>query len=50
MRASAIEKLLQRTGQDWSMVQAMIDSGELTQVTYLGKPYYLRRLARRQNA
>ena len=50
MRTSAIRRLLQRTGQDWSLVQAMIDSGELTEVTYLGNRYYLRRLSRRQDA
>ena len=50
MRVSAIERLLQRTGQDWSLVQAMIDSGELTEVTYQGKRYYLRHLSRRQDA
>jgi len=50
MRVSAIERLLQRTGQDWSLVQAMVDSGELTEVTYLGNRYYLRRLSRRHDA
>jgi len=50
MRVSAIERLLKRTGQDWSLVQEMIDSGELTEVTYLGKRYYLRRLSRRHGA
>lgn len=50
MRESAVEGLLQRTGQDWSLVQAMIDSGELTQVTHLGKRYYLRRLSRQKDA
>jgi len=50
MRVSAIERLLQRTGQDWSLVQAMIDSGELTEVTYQGNRYYLRHLARRHDA
>lgn len=42
MRKSAIEKLLRRTGRDWSLVEAMIASGELRQVTYLGHRYYLR--------
>lgn len=50
MRVSAIERLLKRTGQDWSLVQAMIDSGELTEETYRGNRYYLRRLSRRHGA
>jgi wyosine [tRNA(Phe)-imidazoG37] synthetase (radical SAM superfamily) len=50
MRVSAIERLLQRTGQDWSLVQTMVDRGELTEVTYLGNRYYLRHLSRRHDA
>jgi len=46
MRRSAVEGLLQRSGADWSVVQELLDGGSLTESSYEGETFYLRRFAR----
>ena len=43
MRVSAVRELLDRGGGDWQMVEDLIESGQLTEVTYRDEQYYLRR-------
>ena len=46
MRADAVEALLTRRGADRSVVQLLVDEGELIEVEYGGQPFLLRRLTR----
>lgn len=43
MRPSAIQKLLDRTGADWSLVEQYVADGTLTEIDYRGERYYVRR-------
>ena len=42
LRSSAIDALLTRRGADWSVVERLIESGELNAVDYQGRRFYLR--------
>ncbi|MDO9271151.1 MAG: hypothetical protein Q7T96_18765 [Methylobacter sp.] len=42
MRKDAVVKLLDKTGQDWSAVQQLLDSGKLREMEYQGNYFYIR--------
>lgn len=44
MRKESVEELLERAGRGWDVVQSLIESGELKEVTYRGKTFYMRTL------
>jgi wyosine [tRNA(Phe)-imidazoG37] synthetase (radical SAM superfamily) len=48
MRADAVGELLGRADADWSVVQALVDSGELVETTHQGVKFYIRKVRRRQ--
>ncbi len=43
LRREAVEHLLNRSGQDWSAVQPLLDQGMLVETTYAGQRFYVRR-------
>jgi hypothetical protein len=43
MRPSAIQKLLDRTGANWDLVERFVADGTLTEVDYRGERYFVRR-------
>jgi wyosine [tRNA(Phe)-imidazoG37] synthetase (radical SAM superfamily) len=43
LRESALNELLRRNHSDWSQVQLLLDSGQLTEVRYEGERFYTRR-------
>jgi wyosine [tRNA(Phe)-imidazoG37] synthetase (radical SAM superfamily) len=43
MREQAVDKLLRRTGADWSVVRELIAQGQLVEAEYRGKMFYMRR-------
>ena len=48
MREEAMEKFLERAETDWSVINKLISRGQLVEVEYEGKRFYLRRLHGRQ--
>lgn len=44
MRGEAVRTLLQKTGEDWSLVRDLIDQGQLVELEYQGEKFYMRRL------
>ena len=46
MRAEAVGKFLERARADWSTVDKLVDQGELIQVEYERRRFYMRRLHR----
>lgn len=48
MREEAMEKFLERAKTDWSVIDKLISRGQLVEVEYEGKRFYLRRLHGRQ--
>ena len=46
MRADAVEALLARRGADRSVVQRLVDAGELVEVEYGGQSFFMRKLTR----
>ena len=48
MREEAMEKFLERAETDWSVIDKLISRGQLIEVEYEGKRFYLRRLHGRQ--
>ena len=42
MRKDAVLKLLAKTGQKWSTVQRLLDSGKLREIEYQGNYFYIR--------
>ncbi len=44
MREAAVRALLERTGNDWSVVRALLGRGELVKTNYAGHTYFSRRL------
>jgi len=42
MRRSAVERLLSKTGEPWTLVDRLIASGNLKESMYEGHTYYLR--------
>ena len=46
MRADAVEALLTRTGEDWSVVQRLVEEGALVEVEYEGRSFLIRNLNR----
>jgi len=48
MRSEAVEALLARRGADRSVVQRLVESGELVEVDYRGNSFLMRRLVRTQ--
>jgi hypothetical protein len=45
MREEALNEFLSRAGADWSIIHKMIAQGQLIQMNYEGKNYYMRRLS-----
>ena len=43
MRSSAIQRLLDRTGAGWDLVEGYVADGTLTEVAYRGERYFVRR-------
>ncbi len=46
MRASAVHRLLARTGAAWSVIDDLVEDGSLVEVAYRGERYYVRRFRR----
>jgi hypothetical protein len=46
MRRDAVDAFLARVGEDWSVVRALIDQGQLVEVSYKGQDFYIRKLNR----
>jgi wyosine [tRNA(Phe)-imidazoG37] synthetase (radical SAM superfamily) len=46
MREDAVRELLRRAGSDWSIVERLLETGELEAVRYRGHSFYVRRFAR----
>lgn len=44
MRRNALEHFLARSGLTWALVEELIREGELTQVSFAGQQFYVRRL------
>jgi hypothetical protein len=42
MREEAVKKLLEQAGRDWSIIQRLIDSGQMAETEYGGNKFYLR--------
>jgi wyosine [tRNA(Phe)-imidazoG37] synthetase (radical SAM superfamily) len=43
MREEAVSEFLTQAGSDWSIVQQMIDGGQLVETEYAGRNFYVRR-------
>ena len=46
MREEAVKELLNKTGNNWSLVTKLIDEGKLKETEYAGKRFYMRVLTR----
>lgn len=46
MRADAVEALLTSRGADWTVVQRLVDEGQLVEVEYGGQDFLVRKLSR----
>jgi wyosine [tRNA(Phe)-imidazoG37] synthetase (radical SAM superfamily) len=46
MREDAVRELLRRAGSEWSVVERLVERGELERVQYRGQRYYVRRFPR----
>jgi wyosine [tRNA(Phe)-imidazoG37] synthetase (radical SAM superfamily) len=46
MRRDAVGAFLARAGEDWSVVRALVDQGQLVEVSYEGQDFYIRKLNR----
>ena len=46
MREEAVNEFLTRAGSDWSIVQRLIDGGQLVETNYEGRNFYIRRVHR----
>lgn len=44
MREDGVTSLLEKAGASWDTVESLIKDGKLTEVDYLGKRYYIRKL------
>jgi wyosine [tRNA(Phe)-imidazoG37] synthetase (radical SAM superfamily) len=44
MREEAVSKFLTQAGADWSVVQRLIDGGQLVATSYEGRDFYMRKL------
>jgi wyosine [tRNA(Phe)-imidazoG37] synthetase (radical SAM superfamily) len=44
MREEAVNEFLIRAGADWSVVQRLIDGGQLVETEYEGRGFYMRKL------
>lgn len=47
MRERAVKELLARNGDDWSVVEKLLDTGRLIQIEYDGKQFFIRRMPHR---
>jgi wyosine [tRNA(Phe)-imidazoG37] synthetase (radical SAM superfamily) len=47
MREDAVRELLRGSGSNWTVVERLIEGGELEQVEYRGHRFYVRRFSRR---
>ncbi len=47
MREEAVSDFLARAGADWSVIQRLIDRGQLIETKYKGRKFYMRRLPAR---
>jgi wyosine [tRNA(Phe)-imidazoG37] synthetase (radical SAM superfamily) len=47
MREEAVSDFLTRAGADWSVIQRLIDRGQLIEMKYKGRKFYMRRLPER---
>ena len=50
MREEAVNKLLLKTGDDWSAVQKLINNGSIIESKHDGKNFYVRRFPRRKKS
>jgi wyosine [tRNA(Phe)-imidazoG37] synthetase (radical SAM superfamily) len=48
MREDAVAEFLENTGADWSTIQELVDSGNLINLEYQGKKFYMRKLPGRR--
>ena len=46
MRKDAVREFLSKAGADWSTIDKLIDGGQLIEVSYRGKKFYIRKFAR----
>jgi wyosine [tRNA(Phe)-imidazoG37] synthetase (radical SAM superfamily) len=44
MRQEALKELLLKAGMDWSMVDRLLQRGELLELVYRGRNFYMRKL------
>ncbi len=49
MREQAVRELLARNGDDWSVVEQLLETGKLRQTDYDGKRFYIRRMPSHPN-
>jgi wyosine [tRNA(Phe)-imidazoG37] synthetase (radical SAM superfamily) len=45
MREEAVRQFLARANLDWSLVEELLQTGELTEVSFAGRRFYMRRVA-----
>jgi wyosine [tRNA(Phe)-imidazoG37] synthetase (radical SAM superfamily) len=45
MRAEAIQTVLDKAGASWEVVERLLEQGDMTEVSYNGETFYLRRFA-----
>lgn len=49
MREDAVSEFLAKAGADWTIVNSMIDQGQLVEAKYKGRKFYIRRLHKSQS-
>jgi len=50
MREEAVLELLEKTGDDWSVIEKLVKDGALVELEYQGKKFYMRKLPDRARA
>lgn len=45
MREAAVRQFLAKTNRDWTLIENLLDQGELTEVNFAGRRFYMRRPA-----
>lgn len=44
MREEAVIEFLEKTGNDWAVIERLIEDGALVELEYQGKKFYMRKL------
>ena len=44
MREEAVIEFLEKTGNDWAVIERLIEDGALVEMEYQGKKFYMRKL------